>query len=124
MGSRPKVANLAKINAPNGNVPSTDKSGKSNILYVINTPIANTANMSPCSIDIVINEFIFYPFFYCSINSAPSKTGSSLFNFKLFIVFTFTTLVVLAKVSTGISSGFFPSTSISLAIRPVCLPNS
>ena len=30
-GSRPKVANLAKINAPNGNVPSTDKSGKSNI---------------------------------------------------------------------------------------------
>ena len=45
MGSRPKVANLAKINAPNGNVPSTDKSGKSNILYVINTPIANTANI-------------------------------------------------------------------------------
>jgi hypothetical protein len=32
MGSRPKVANLAKINAPNGNVPSTDKSG---IFYML-----------------------------------------------------------------------------------------
>ncbi|MGJ0271578.1 hypothetical protein, partial [Streptococcus pyogenes] len=58
IGLNPFVINFAKINAPKGKVPSTDISGKSNILYVINTPIARTANISPCSSDIVINEFI------------------------------------------------------------------
>ena len=58
IGEKPVVMNLANINAPIGNVPSTDISAKSSILNVIITPIANTEKIKPCSIDVRINVFI------------------------------------------------------------------
>ena len=119
-----EVINFAKIKAPRGKVPSTDKSGKSSILYVIKTPIARTANISPCSIEIVISEFISKLLLYYFTNTAPSKAGLFLSSFNLFIVFSFTIFVVFFKLSTGISFGSAPSTKILFAIAPVCFPSS
>ena len=60
MGLSPIVTNFANKNAPKGKVPSTDKSAISNTLYVMNTPIAKTANTSPCSKDVINNGFNVY----------------------------------------------------------------
>jgi len=53
-GDIPPIMNFANMNAPIGNVPSADISAKSNILNVIDTPMANTAKINPCSTDVNI----------------------------------------------------------------------
>lgn len=68
-GLYPFTRKAAATAAPKGKVPSTERSGKSNILYVIYTPKQTMENINPCSntankISIIFSSFDFFSFIF------------------------------------------------------------